>query len=165
MPTVRENKHAEQPLLARHRPHERAAFSALDGKLPEDVHPEVARFFGLVSGALMRRPPAGVEAVIAYTPVSWALQPSKVTLYTFTKRGPQSERKWNALEPMADAVAEMMAETEVFPMITPVLPDVWERAAEKRSAAFRHIGARGVLVYDRKSLEQSLAGPENGEAA
>lgn len=157
MPAIRENKTAAQApasetaLKPQHAPPRRAAFDArADARgrtLPPDAHPEVCRFFGLMAGALSRRRPEGVSAVIAYTTVSWQLKPSEVKLYTFTEGGRSAEHRWSVLDGMAEAVGEAMLETDVFPVILPVLPGEWERAAERRSAAFRHVGVRGVLLY------------------
>jgi hypothetical protein len=125
-----------------------AAFS-MPGDVPEKMHPATREALHEIAGAVGRAAPKGVEAVVAYTPVSWRRQPSEVQLYTFARPG---QDQWETVEPMARALAPIMGVVPILPVTDPVDADAWRRCADKKEGpGWRHVTGRGVLLYSAEN--------------
>lgn len=132
-----------------------ADYDALAGRLPERSE-AVAHFIDAAVAAFQEYPPEGVHCVIAYTPVSWKRKPAEVELLAFARENGEDPPIINGAVP---ALADIMRQSEIIPMLSPVTPVVWAQAVEKKAIGYRQASHRGILVYDAERSQEEKPMP------
>jgi hypothetical protein len=143
MPAVRENRStaASLPDLVDLAPYR----TGRGGHLPDDLDPDVHALLKNLSAALSEHPPRKTDAVVAYTPVSWAKKPERLELHALGDY--QSE--YDGITVLAKSVKHVQDRFGVYPSKKPISGEQWRFYVETNANRLGRLRRRGILIYSR----------------
>ena len=150
---IRKNRHGEANGRAEGVPDVADAVDHRDlsGFVP-GLHEKVAEGLCEIARVLTSEEPAGVTAVVAWTPVSWTRRPKEIDLLVFA--GEEMRSEWDTLDPMAEAIGPVFGKLHFTPIHKPVGVEEWHLSVERKGTVWRHVTRRGVLLYSSEAVRQ-----------